>query len=44
MVSVADLTAQLIAIDSINPSLVAGAAGEREIAGFVVRWASENGL
>ena len=33
------LTRALVAIDSVNPSLVAGGAGEGEIAAFVVRWA-----
>ncbi len=41
---VADLTAQLIAIDSVNPSLVPGGAGEAEIAAFIARWAGEQGL
>jgi acetylornithine deacetylase len=43
----ADLTAllsALVAIDSVNPSLVAGGAGEAEIAGFVERWARDAGL
>ena len=42
--SAVELTGRLIAIDSVNPSLVAGAAGEREVAGFVVRWARDAGL
>ncbi len=44
MTSVADLTEQLIAIDSVNPALVPGGAGEREAAAFVARWAEEHGL
>jgi acetylornithine deacetylase len=40
----ADLLAQLVAIDSVNPSLVAGGAGEREIAAFVFSWAADNGI
>jgi hypothetical protein len=32
---VADLAAALVRIDSVNPSLIAGAAGEAEIADFV---------
>jgi acetylornithine deacetylase len=34
----ARLTAELVAIDSVNPSLVAGGAGETEIARFVSSW------
>ncbi len=41
---IADLTAQLVVIDSINPSLVPGAAGEGVIAGFVADWMRERGL
>jgi acetylornithine deacetylase len=33
-----DLTAALVRTDSINPGLIAGAAGEREIAAFVAEW------
>ncbi len=39
-----ELLARLVAIDSVNPSLVPGGAGEREIAGFVSAWARESGL
>jgi acetylornithine deacetylase len=39
-----ELTRQLVAIDSVNPSLVEGGAGEREIARFVADWAVERGL
>jgi acetylornithine deacetylase len=39
-----DLLADLVAIDSVNPALVPGAAGEREIAGFVAEWLRERGL
>jgi acetylornithine deacetylase/succinyl-diaminopimelate desuccinylase-like protein len=38
------LLERLVAIDSVNPSLVAGGAGEREIAAFVGRWAAQSGL
>lgn len=38
------LVCDLVAIDSVNPSLVPGGAGEREIAAFVARWAGEHGL
>jgi acetylornithine deacetylase len=42
-----DLTAllcALVAIDSVNPSLVPGGAGEGRIADFIERWAGEEGL
>jgi len=42
--TVAELTAALVAIDSVNPGLVADAAGETEIARFVVEWAERAGL
>jgi acetylornithine deacetylase len=38
------LTSQLVAIDSVNPSLVPGGAGEGEIARFVADWAAQAGL
>ncbi len=41
---VIDLARRLIAIDSVNPTLVSGGAGEHEIARFVERWAAESGL
>jgi acetylornithine deacetylase len=41
---IVDLTSQLVAIDSVNPSLVPGGAGETEIAGFVTAWARAAGL
>ena len=41
---VIDLVQSLIAIDSVNPTLVPGGAGEHEIARFVERWAAANGL
>jgi acetylornithine deacetylase len=41
---VADLAAQLVGIDSVNPSLTKGAAGETEIAAFVARWLEDAGL
>lgn len=47
MTTLDDLTAlvsQLVAIDSVNPSLVAGGAGETEIAAFVAGWARDAGL
>lgn len=39
-----DLLARLVAIDSVNPALVSGGAGEGEIAAFVAAWADQNGL
>ena len=44
MDDLARLTADLVAIDSVNPSLVAGGAGEREIARTVAAWLEEAGL
>jgi acetylornithine deacetylase len=41
---VADLAAALVRIDSVNPALIAGAAGESEVAAFVAGWLSEAGL
>src|ERR1051325_8249956 len=41
---VAELTAQLVAIDSVNPALVPGGSGEGEIAAFVAGWCAEHGL
>src|SRR4051794_878536 len=38
------LLTSLVAIDSVNPSLVEGGAGEREIAAFVAGWAQDAGL
>ena len=39
-----DLLKDLVAIDSQNPSLVPGAAGESRIAGYVADWAKGAGL
>ena len=39
-----DLLRELVAIDSVNPALVAGGAGEREIAAFIDGWAFSAGL
>src|SRR4051794_17045810 len=41
---VASLFSELVAIDSVNPSLVAGGAGEAAIAAFIAGWAREAGL
>jgi acetylornithine deacetylase len=40
----ADLLSRLVAIDSVNPDLVPGGGGEREIAGFIARWLKDAGL
>jgi acetylornithine deacetylase len=42
--SLTDLTAELVGIDSVNPDLVDGAAGEGEIARTVASWLHEAGL
>jgi acetylornithine deacetylase/succinyl-diaminopimelate desuccinylase family protein len=39
-----ELVAALVAIDSVNPDLVPGGAGEAEIANFVAGWLREAGL
>ena len=39
-----ELIHALVAIDSVNPSLVPGGAGEREAAAFVAAWARDAGL
>src|SRR5215208_7068582 len=41
---IAPLTAELVAIDSTNPDLVPGGAGEAEIARFVAAWLESAGL
>jgi len=41
---VIELTSRLVAIDSVNPALVPGGAGEAEIAAFVAGWARDAGL
>ncbi len=38
------LLADLVAIDSVNPALVPGGAGEAEIAAFVAAWLTDRGL
>jgi acetylornithine deacetylase/succinyl-diaminopimelate desuccinylase-like protein len=42
--SLTELTSKLLAIDSVNPDLVPGGAGEREIAQFVASWLEGAGL
>ena len=39
-----ELLARLVEIDSVNPSLVPGGAGEGEIARFIAGWAEDAGL
>jgi acetylornithine deacetylase len=39
-----ELLAQLVAIDSVNPTLVPGGAGEADIARFVADWLDRNGV
>ena len=41
---VVELTSALVAIDSVNPSLEPGAAGEAEVAAYVASWARSAGL
>lgn len=41
---IADLVADLVAIDSVNPDIVPGGAGEVEIARFVAEWCRDAGL
>jgi acetylornithine deacetylase len=41
---VRELTCQLVSINSINPDLVPGGAGEVEISTFVAGWLSDRGL
>jgi len=42
--AVAELVGALVAIDSVNPDLVSGGAGEAEIASFVAGWLRDAGL
>jgi acetylornithine deacetylase len=42
--SLDELAAALVAIDSVNPALVPGGAGEGQIASFVAGWCAEQGL
>src|SRR5215211_4124361 len=41
---IVDLTSDLVAIDSTNPDLVPGGAGEADVAAFVSGWLHEAGL
>jgi acetylornithine deacetylase len=40
----AELLFELVSIDSVNPELIPGAAGEQRIAGFVADWLERAGL
>jgi acetylornithine deacetylase len=42
--ALSELAAQLVAIDSVNPGLIDGAAGERDAAEFVATWSADAGL
>ena len=42
--SAEQLVAELVSIDSVNPDLVPGGAGEEEIAAFVAGWRGDGGL
>ena len=42
--SLNELAAALVAIDSVNPTLVPGGAGEGQIASFVADWCGKHGL
>ena len=44
MSEIIDLLRQLVAIDSINPDLVPGGAGEERIARFIADWLANAGL
>src|SRR5215469_10107949 len=44
MADVRELLSELVAIDSVNPDLVPGAAGEQAIAAFVANWLERAGL
>jgi len=43
-VTVEELLSQLVAIDSVNPTLVSGGAGEEKLARFVARWFESRGI
>ncbi len=43
-VTLRDLVADLVAIDSVNPDLVSGGAGELEIARFIAGWLEHAGV
>lgn len=39
-----ELTAKLVSINSVNPSLIPGAAGEAEIADYCMKWLAHHGF
>ena len=39
-----DLARELVSIDSVNPDLVPGGAGEDEVSRFVAAWLERHGL
>jgi acetylornithine deacetylase len=41
---VAELVSALVSIDSVNPDLVPGGAGEEEVASYVAAWMRDAGL
>lgn len=44
MTELANLISELVAINSVNPDLVPGAAGEGELADFIAAWGRDAGL
>lgn len=44
MTELASLLSDLVAIDSVNPDLVAGGAGEGRVADYIAAWGHQNGL
>ena len=44
MTELLELLKELVAIDSVNPALIPGGAGEREIGAFVASWCEQAGL
>ena len=44
MSELVELTKQLVAIDSVNPELISGAAGEENIGRFIAEWFERAGL
>lgn len=44
MSAAAELTAELVGIQSVNPDIVAGGSGELEVAQFVAEWCERAGL
>ena len=44
MNEIVELASRLVAIDSVNPTLVSGGAGEREAANVVAEWCRGHGF